>query len=202
MKKTIRKSLRIIFIFILVITLITTFCNWYINSYSDDFLYDDITSVPSNAYGLVLGTSRFFISGDKNLYFEYRLEAATELLQAGKIKSIIVSGDNREKNYNEPLTMKNELLKRGVPDSLIILDNNGFRTYNSIVGSKQLTDNATITIISQRFHNERAIFIAKKMGVSAIGFNAKDIGFRQGYKVRFREYFAKVKAILDLAFEE
>ena len=101
-------------------------------------------------------------NGNNNLYFDYRILAAVELYKAGKIKYILISGDNRKKDYNEPEEMKKALIQKGVPAKFIYLDYAGFRTLDSVVRAKEVFGQNQLTIISQRFHNERAIYLAEK----------------------------------------
>jgi SanA protein len=108
--------------------------------------------------GLVLGTSQYLKNGYLNWYFKYRIEATVELYKKGKIDFILVSGDNSHKNYDEPTAFKNELIKRGIPADQIYLDYAGFRTLDSVVRAKEIFGQTSITIISQKFHNERAIY--------------------------------------------
>ncbi len=161
-------------------------------------LYSELEKVPRNKAGLVLGTSRYLSDGSPNLYFKYRLEAAAALYHAGKVSHIIVSGDNSQISYNEPREMMRELIKLGVPSEVIHLDYAGFRTFDSVVRCKEIFGQNSFTIISQKFHNERAIFIARKFNIDAVAFNATDVDFKTGFKTRTREVFARVKVILDL----
>jgi SanA protein len=107
----------------------------------------------------------------------------------------LVSGDNSQKDYDEPTDFKKDLIAKGIPEDRIFLDYAGFRTLDSIVRAKEVFGQTSITIISQKFHNQRAIYIAKQFGIDAIGFNAKDV-----YNSHFREYLARSKASLDLVF--
>jgi len=159
--------------------------------------YNDINEIPKNKVGLLLGTSKY-IGKYLNYYYKYRIDAAVELYKNKKIDYILVSGDNSEKSYNEPKTFKIDLIKRGVPANRIYLDYAGFRTFDSVIRSKEVFGQQSITFISQRFHNERAIFIAKHNGINAIGYNAKDLHGKNGLKTRIRERFARIKAILDV----
>jgi SanA protein len=159
--------------------------------------YDTVKDLPFNETGLLLGTSNY-IGKNPNYYYLYRIDAAVELYQTGKIKYILVSGDNRKNNYNEPLMIKRDLMKRGVPEKIIFLDYAGFRTFDSVVRSKKVFGQNSITIISQKFHNERAIFIANHNNIQAIGYNAKEVPGRNGLKTRIRERFARIKAVLDV----
>jgi SanA protein len=162
------------------------------------YIYSDTRLIPANRVGLMLGTSRYWRSGSINLYFEYRIRAAVELYKAGKIKYIIVSGDNGTRNYNEPEDMKTELMKRGVPDSCIYLDYAGFRTLDSVVRCSEIFSQDSITIISQNFHLERAIYIARVKGIYAVGYKARDVNASVNKYVQLREWFARLKLFSDL----
>ena len=173
------------------------FCNKAIDTASNGRLYSDVSQIPYNKVGLLLGTAKFLSSGYKNLYYQYRIDAAISLYKAGKISYIIISGDNGRKEYNEPEDMRNDLVAAGVDSSHIYLDYAGFRTFDSMVRLKEIFGQQAATIISQPFHNERAIFIASKEGINAIGFNAQDVNAEAGLKVQVREKFARVKVFLD-----
>lgn len=157
--------------------------------------YNDIDTIPKNKVGLVLGASKYAPSGNINLFYKYRVEAAVDLYKAGKIDYILVSGDNGRKGYDEPTDFKNDLIEKGVPAERIFLDYAGFRTLDSIVRAKEIFGQNSITIISQRFHNQRAIYIAQHFEIDAVAYNAKDV-----YKTPAREYLARAKASLDLLF--
>lgn len=171
--------------------------NWLISSFAASFLYNHVESVPKRKIGLLLGTSPYLSSGERNLYFEYRIQAAADLFLNGKIDYILASGDNHTASYNEPLSMKKALMKKGVPSHAIYLDYAGFSTYESIVRCQKVFQEDSVIIISQAFHNERAVFIANHMDLHAIAFNAKDPQYNS-FKVYFREFFAKPKALFDL----
>jgi len=160
--------------------------------------FDDIAQLPENKVGLLLGTSKYLKKGKKNLFYKNRIDAAAELYNIGKIKFIIASGDNRHKNYNEPKIMKADLIKRGIPSNKIYADFAGFRTFDSVIRSKEIFGQAKLTVISQRFHNLRAVFIAKHFGIDAVAYNAKEVKGTEGTKIRFRELFARIKALLDI----
>ncbi|MNE57084.1 vancomycin high temperature exclusion protein [compost metagenome] len=136
--------------------------------------------------------------GYRNDYFYNRIDAAVALYKSKKISHIIVSGDNSAINYNEPKDMKDELLKKGIPDSAIVLDHAGFRTFDSVIRANEVFGQNTFIVISQKFHNERAIYIARKNNIDAYGFNAQDVDAYKGFKTKNREYLARVKVFLDL----
>ncbi len=172
--------------------------NHLVENGSQNLLFDDLNKIPSNKVGLVLGTSRFLTSGKPNPYFAYRIHAAKSLFFAGKIQYLLLSGDNRFFSYNEPREMRKELIRMGIPDSLIILDFAGFRTFDSVVRGNKVFKLKKFTVISQRFHNERAVFIARHYGIDAIAFNAQDPPEDFTLKVRLREYLARTKMVMDL----
>jgi SanA protein len=166
---------------------------------TNDLVFNEVDSIPFNNVGLLLGTSKFLKSGQPNQYFENRLAATVILFNAGKINYVVISGDNSKKTYNEPLDMKNELVKRGIPEEKIYLDYAGFRTYDSVYRIKEIFRQTHFTIISQEFHNRRAIYIAKALDLTAYGFNAKDVNVYNGFKTKVREMFARVKVLIDIA---
>lgn len=195
MKKKLLKLLGIL----IALPIITLFlCNGIINSSAEGKTFDETADIPKNKVGLVLGTSKRISSGHPNPYYDYRINATVELYKAGKIDFVLVSGDNGSRYYNEPTTFKKDLVKAGIPAGKIFLDYAGFRTLDSMVRAKVVFGLDEVTVISQEFHNERAIYIADKKGLKAIGFNAKDVTGRQGSRVRLREYFARVKVFIDL----
>lgn len=165
---------------------------------SKNKLYSDVSKIPENRIGLLLGTGKFLKNGRVNLYYRYRLEATVELFKKGKIEYVLISGDNSRKDYNEPETFRDDLIAAGIPKEKIYLDYAGFRTLDSIVRAKEIFGQDQFTIISQKFHNERALFISKNKTIKAIGFNAKDVSRRYGLKVQLREILARTKMVLDL----
>lgn len=188
-------------IFIAILTLICIIgSDRLVERASKGKVYNSTNEIPTNKVGLLLGTGKFLSNGRINLYYKYRIDATVRLFKAGKIDFILVSGDNSNKDYDEPTTIKNDLIAKGVPASRIYLDYAGFRTLDSVVRSKEIFGQESITVISQQFHNKRAIFIAKRKGIEAVGFNAKDVNVYYGFKTQLRERFARFKMILDLIF--
>ena len=124
------------------------------------------------------------------------MEATALLYHNNKIKHIIVSGDNHVTGYDEPTDMETYLIKLGVPASKITKDYAGFRTFDSVIRAKKVFGQTELTIISQKFHNQRAIFICNNKGIKAIGYNAKAVFSTP--RNTAREYLAKFKAVLDI----
>ena len=172
-------------------------CYKKVSWFAAPYLYDDVTQVPYHKAALLLGTSKNLQNGSPNLFFKSRIDEAVQLYKAGKVKYIIASGDNSVVNYNEPEQMKQSMMEQGVPDSAIVLDYAGFRTFDSIIRCEEIFGQSSFVIISQKFHNERALYIARKKGMDAIAFNAAD---PQGpyIKNKLREILARVKVLLDI----
>lgn len=200
-KVTQKKWLKIAFFllgpFVFIILAIAVSNQYVVNS-TKMYLFNNAQEIPQNNVGLVLGTSSGLKNGQPNLYFTYRINAAAALFKAGKVKHLIVSGDNHIKNYNEPEEMRLALIGKGVPDSCITMDFAGFRTLDSVVRCQKVFGQTNFTIISQQFHNQRAVFLARQKGLEAIGFNAQDVHTSLTLRTRIREPLARVKAVIDV----
>lgn len=193
-----KKKVKILVVLFVLFLISIWICNYTITATAKGKTYSSTTAIPKNKVGLVLGTSKKLANGRPNLYYEYRIRATLELFKAQKIDFVLVSGDNGSVYYNEPETFKKDLVAGGIPESKIFLDYAGFRTLDSMVRAKTIFGLDSVTVISQKFHTERAIYIAQKKGLNAIGYNAKAISGTPGFKVQFREYFARVKVFIDL----
>lgn len=194
------KRLRITLIaLLLLIAMLVAYANFSAFWAARGRIFSDVSQIPSTKVGLLLGTSDR-IGGRENLYFRYRIDAAVEVWNAGKIETLIVSGDNRSRYYNEPKKMREALISRGIPADRIVSDYAGLRTLDSVVRAKEIFGADTVLLISQRFHNERAIYIAKAHGINAFGYAAQDVETSAGIKTRLREVGARVKMWLDVQF--
>lgn len=160
--------------------------------------YSDTTDLPYFEVGLVLGTSRYAVGGGENSYFTERMLAAQEAYHTGKVNHLLLSGDNRHRSYNEPLEMQKALLGYFVPIEAITLDYAGFRTYDSVIRAQKVFQLQRMVVISQQFHNERAIAIGRANGLEIIGLNAADLPIGMGLRLQFRELGARLKLVFDL----
>ena len=199
-KRIFRKKTIIISLIIIVFLSIISFflADTIIKSASKEYLYSDLEDIPYKRVGLVLGAAKILGNGQVNLYFQYRIEAAVALYKAGKVSYFVVSGDNSRKTYDEPTQMKADLVEGGVPEEVIFIDYAGFRTLDSVVRMKEIFSQDDFTIISQRFHNERAVYLAQRYGLNAVAFNAEDVKKYNGLKTNYRERFARIKVFVDL----
>jgi SanA protein len=181
----------------ILVFLTILYCDIAINRASVGKLFNNAAMIPYQKTGLLLGTAKYLANNRLNPYYNNRIVATTELFRAGKIKYVIISGDNSRKEYNEPEDMRDDLVKEGVDSTSIYLDYAGFRTFDSVVRLKEIFGQDSVTIISQPFHNERAIYLAGKENIYAIGFNAKDVSKKAGTWVQLREKLARVKVFVD-----
>jgi len=203
MIKKIAKIVKWLFVIGLTVSVVLiVFMNFRINQKTKNSVFDSVELIPENTVGLLLGTSKLLKAGTPNQYFFNRINAAVELFEAGKIKIIVISGDNSKKHYNEPQDMKEELVKRGIPENKIYLDYAGFRTFDSMYRMREIFGQKKFTVISQKFHNQRAIYIGNSLGLNSMGYNAKDVDAYNGFKTKLREKFARVKVFIDLIFNK
>ena len=190
-------------VFAVVCLALMIICNHIVVSNAEGKVFSDIDSIRYNKVGLLLGTTpqaRF--DRITNYFFIYRIDAAEQLYKAGKIEKILISGDeNSLDGVNETECMRDSLVARGVPANAIILDGKGYRTIYSVININKVYGLKSFTIISQKFHNERAIYQAEHLGLDVENiqaYNAKDPKSRRAYLTTIREYFARVKMFMDL----
>ncbi len=184
------------------VLLLIFFCNWRITTVSQPYLYEEVSQVPTCNTALVLGTSQKLANGAPNLFFQYRMEAAVSLYEAGKIQYFILSGDNGRESYNEPADMKRSLIALGIPEERLFLDYAGFRTLDSVIRAQKIFGQSQLLVVSQAFHNERAVYIARHLGIEAYGFNAKTLSLKAGFRTYLREKLARVKVFIDLTVKQ
>lgn len=179
-------------------------CNLLIIGNASGKMFDNVADIPRNRVGLLLGTSPITRWGSHNLYFDERISAAAQLLDDNKIDTVIVSGGNyigKEKyGCDEPAAMRDSLIARGITPDRIKLDYDGTRTIKSFQNVRNIFGVDSLTIISQKYHNSRALYIGRHLGLNVVAFNAKEPNLTT-HKIRnhIREYLARVKLFIDLA---
>ena len=208
MKKVAKKILWTTCVMSFVCIFLMIICNQIVVNNAQGKAFSDIDSIEYNKVGLLLGTTpQARIGRITNYFFIYRSDAAEELYKAGKIEKILISGDeNSLDGINETECMRDSLVARGVPASDIILDGKGYRTICSVVNANKVYGLKSFTIISQEFHNERALYQSEHLGLdleNLQAYNAKMPKSRRAFLTTIREYFARVKMFIDLmSFEE
>lgn len=159
-------------------------------------IFDELQDLPSRQVGVVLGTAKYHHAGVINPFYSYRMAGAINAWQSGKVNYLLLSGDNALQSYNEPVTMRRDLIAAGVTPRHIVLDYAGFRTFDSIVRTRKVFDTNNFIIITQRFHCERALFIAFHLGIQAQCYAVPSP--ENMLAVRVREIFARLSAFIDL----
>ena len=208
MKKKVIKILVCCFsAFALICLALMLICNLLVVNNAKGRAFSEIDSIKHNRVGLLLGTTpQARIGRITNYFFIYRINAAEQLYKAGKIEQILISGDeNSLDGINETECMRDSLVARGVPANAIILDGKGFRTISSVINANKVFGLKSFTIISQEFHNERAIYLAEHLGLNVEkvqAFNAKMPKSRRAFLTTIREYFARVKMFWDILIKK
>ncbi len=196
-RRFLRRGALLLGILFVVAFALIAFTNLEASRSAEGRLFFEADEIPKHRVGLIFGCDDQ-IDGRENLYFRYRIEAAVRLWNAGKVSCFLVSGDNRTKYYNEPEAMRQALVDRGVPADRIVEDFAGLRTLDSVVRAKEIFGATDVIFVSQRFQNERALYIARANGIDAVGFNARDVVGSGGYKTKLREVGARVQMWLDV----
>ena len=183
---------------LVILAIIVALCNISVDRNAEGRTFSNINDVPTIQTALLLGTNPKTRDGKRpSSFYLARINATAELYKHGKFRQLIISGDKRE-GYDEPQTMRHDLIERGVPDSIIMMDGQGYRTLLSLRNSKQYFGIHDMIIISQKWHNERSIFLADKMNIKAVGYNADDVRHPRAIWTHIRELLARVKLFIDL----
>lgn len=173
--------------------------NEYIVRSTRSAVFTEISALPPNDVALVLGTGKLLRgSGRINPHFRKRVEAAAELYHAGKVKHLLLSGDNHIAGYDEPTDMAEALLALAVPPAAMTLDYAGFRTLDSVVRARKVFGQSKVTIVTDDFHAARSVFLARHEGLDAVAFCSAKVSTRFSARTRVREVGARVKAALDV----
>jgi SanA protein len=184
---------------LLAVTAVVMGCNLWVVISTQGRVHQTVESIEPMPVGLVLGTTRKIGPDQANPHFDNRLAAAAALFHAGKVRHLLVSGHREVSGYyDEPRDMTARLVELGVPPTSITPDHSGLRTLDSIIRAKKIYGVARLTVISDDFHVSRAIFIADHEGVEAIAFRGAPVDLHHSLRARTREYFARVKAVIDL----
>lgn len=195
-----RRLVNILLVGFLLSCLLVVYADHAVNKSADGRIYDQIDEVPHKKVALLLGSNKYISDGRENLFYSYRIDATVDLYRAGKIDDVLISGDNGTAEYSEPELMQTDLIAKGIPASRIYLDFAGFRTWDSVIRANKVFLEDDFVIVSQAFHNKRALYIAKANGIEAIAFSAKDVPVARSPRVWLRERLARVKVVLDVLF--
>lgn len=192
-----KKSVLIAFVSAFTLSVALILVDRWVSWQTQDKIYYEAESLPNHDVAMVLGTSKY-IGKKLNDFYTNRISTAIQLFQDNKVTSYLLSGDNAHRSYNEPWTMKRDLLKAGVPEDAIYLDYAGFRTLDSVVRAKEIFEADDFIIITQAFHCERALYIADYHDINAVCLAVPGPEGTSGWFVRLREVLARANALVDL----
>ncbi len=188
-----------LFLLILLAAALVAGANLWVLRSTRSYIITDLAKLPKNDVGLVLGTSRYDRDGSiGNPFFFGRMNTAARLYHEGKVRHLLVSGDNSHKNYDEPTWMRDALIERGVPASAITLDYAGFRTLDSMARAKAVFGLHRFTIITDDFHMARSVFLARSYDLDVVGFPSERVRYWRSKKVRTRELASRTVACLEV----
>lgn len=173
-------------------------CQWWVCVAGDGRIFARVEDLPENEVGLVLGTAKWAGKGKLNRFFSYRIDAAFRLYKSGRVQRLLLSGNGVDPGRSEPEEMRSDLLARGVPAGVLSLDSGGIRTIDSIARAREIYGLRRLTIVSQEFHNRRALFFCRAYGIDAVGFNAEGVPTSEAPRTFLREFLARVDAVLEV----
>jgi SanA protein len=194
----IRRIIRITLLLTLALVLVIIACNAWLLIANRERIFHDHTALQPRDVALVLGTAPRLGRGLKNPFFEGRMDTAAKLWRDGKVRHLLVSGDNGQREYNEPVAMRDALVARGVPVSSITLDYAGFRTLDSLVRAREIFGVNRLVVVTDDWHQPRTLFLASAAGLDAVGACSVDVPWQISKMTRVREWLSRVKAVADI----
>ena len=183
---------------VLLVVLAAWFADRRMAREADAWSFADVAEVPSVETALVLGTAPIGPEGGPNRYFVYRLDTAAALWRAGKARVLLVSGNKAGESYDEPAAMRTGLIERGVPAEVIHRDPAGYRTWDSVQRARDVYGQKRLVIVSQRFHLDRALFLAREAGIEAWGLEARDVDTPYSVFTELRRFPSALRAYYDI----
>lgn len=181
-----------------IVSLFLILSNCWIVFSTSDRVISDTRELIGTEVGLVFGTSHKLIGGDPNPFFENRMIAAYELVRSGKVEKLILSGSSDSIYYHEPRAMEKSLLDMGLSEEQLLLDDQGIRTLHSIARLRDIHGYNQVVLITQKYHGYRALFLADRLGVEAVCYEAATPMKENHVMALLREIFARAKAVLDV----
>ena len=159
--------------------------------------------VPADRVAIIFGAG-LRRDGGPTAVLRDRVQTATKLYFDGKVEKLLMSGDNRVADYNEPEAMRQYALSLGVPDEAIVLDYAGRRTYDTCYRARHIFGVHSAILVTQKFHLSRALFTCNALGVKAMGVEANNYYYLKRSRLywNIREQFATVGAFWDVYFKK
>ena len=192
------KKIYIYWVFFLLSILWSIFIiNIFVLNFSRDWYFDQVEDVTNRYIGLVFWAAVKGRDTPSDILKD-RLTVAYKAYMLGKVEKLIVSGDNSNIYYNEPVVMQKYLLHLWVREDDIYLDYAWFDTYDSLYRARQIFGITSLTLFTQDFHLKRAIYIGKRMWMEVLWVETNLRSYTKRYYHSFREIFARVKAFIEV----
>lgn len=195
-------ALRALAVLVGALVLVVVGSNAYIVLSTRGEATSDISALPHAQAAIVPG-AQVRPDGTMSLMLADRVHRTVELWRAGKVDRILVSGDHGQWQYDEPDTMRAALMRAGIPGPVIFTDHAGFDTRATMVRARRIFAVQSAIVVTQGFHIDRALFLAKEAGIPQVHGLTSDIhGYgRKQTESNIREILARVKAIGDTAID-
>lgn len=182
--------------------LLIYFVNRHVHSVFDEKVKTSITEIPTEEpprVAIVFG-ARVWSSGEASPVLYDRVLTAVELYRAGRVKKLLMSGDNPTQAYDEPTAMKKTAMELGVPEQDIVLDFAGRRTYDTCYRAKEIFEVRRAILVTQEFHQARALYLCNNLGVESVGITANRRKYQAERHWAFREFFSVASAWFEMNF--
>lgn len=165
---------------------------------TDALCYPRLEAVPERPVALVFG-ARVYPGGGLSAVLRHRVEAGVALYRAGKVRKLLMTGDNGRSDYDEVTAMKRHAVSLGVPAEDVVRDYAGFRTYDSCYRAREIFAVDRAVLVTQAFHLPRAIYTARSLGIDAVGYSSR-VGMTPEAlrSTRIREALARAAAVIDV----
>ncbi|MBW6391735.1 MULTISPECIES: SanA/YdcF family protein [Halomonadaceae] len=183
---------------LLLALLLLVGANLWVLAQTHDRIEHELPLCGPEQVGIVFGTSHWTRSGVRNPHFDARINAASRLMRLNRVEHLLLSGDNRTRQYNEPITMWRDLRAQYVRDEDMTLDYAGFSTFDTLVRARDVFGVDRVLLVTQSWHLPRALFIADAIGLEAYGCSAPSRPVAGVWRLQAREWLARAATVGDL----
>jgi SanA protein len=201
-KKRLLKILYILFLLCVIAGSVAFIAHMHVWSAAREHLFTSIDQIQTEdppRIAIVFGAS-VYSNGEPSPVLNDRVATAVDLYKAGKVRKLLMTGDNPTQGYDEPTVMKDTAVKMGVPESDIVLDFAGRRTYDSCYRAKEVFEVKRAILVTQAFHQPRALYLCSNAGIDSIGITADRFHYKEESYWRFREFFSVISAWFEINF--
>lgn len=200
-KKVFRKPLKVLLAIITILVLSPFIIFFVVNASVNDQIYHNVVDIPQRRVAIVFGAG-YWLNEEPSDVLRDRILTAVELYKNKKVEKIIMSGDNRFENYDEPSVMIDYAKKQGVPEDALQPDYAGRRTYDTCYRAKNIFGLDEAILVTQDFHLPRALYTCQSVGLDVIGMSADLMNYQNNTEMQMRDIMALSLAIIDVNFRK